>query len=171
MNGVYVVRDWSSVFFTFPYCLVRCVCHCHHFGRLAVVAPFAAASLSLSLSGTLIPRPLLPLVPCTPTPSASFFALSVSLFVARPAPPPAALSPALFFVAVNASPVKSPRRHPHFFLLLPRCPRHRRARGCRRHHCWCRRLPYSLPASLGSLSRCSSLVPTSVLPCWKKKKV
>ena len=59
MNGVYVVRDWSSAFFTFPYCLVRCVCHCHHFGRLVVVAPFAAASLSLSLSGTCDPGILL----------------------------------------------------------------------------------------------------------------
>ena len=134
-----MVRDWSSAFVTFPYCLVRCVCHCHHFGRLVVVAPFAAASLSLSLSGTLVPRPPLPRVPCTPIPSASFSA-SLPPFVACPAPPPAALSPALPSAVVNASPVKSPRRHPHFLPRLSRCPHRQLARGCRRLHCLLRHL-------------------------------
>ena len=162
---VCVVRDWSSAFVTFPYCLARCVCHCHHFGRLAVVAPFAAASLSLSLSGTLIPRPPLPRVPCTPIPSASFSA-SLPPFVACPAPPPAALSPALPFAVVNASPVKSPRRHPHSFPHLSRCPRRQRARGRRRRHCSLRHPLCLLRALRGSSPRCSLLVETSVLLRW-----
>ena len=161
-----MVRDWSSVSVTFPYCLVRCVCHCHHFGHLAVVAPCAVASLPLSLSSTSVPRPLPRSAPCTPIPSASAFVLSLLSSAAYPAPLPAALSPASFSAAVNTPPVKSLRRHPHSFLFLPRYPRRPRGRGCCLHHRWCRRLLYSLPASLGAPFRCTSLVLSSVLPCW-----